>query len=285
MIDLDRYFKRIGYGGVPHASLDTLRELHLLHPQAIAFENLNPLLGWPVLLDAASLQRKLVLKRRGGYCFEHNLLFGAALRALGFQVTDLAARVLWNAPPGSMGPRSHMLLRVELQGRSWIADVGFGGLTLTAPLLLQPGLEQATPHEPFRILDIEGAFVMQARVHSHWKPLYRFDLQPQCQSDYEVTNWYLSNHPASRFVTGLMAARAAPGQRYALQDNALSIYTGDGKVLRSRIDSGGALRALLEHTFGLVLDDAPELHGALERLCLPQTATLPLTPGAAGGAG
>lgn len=274
MMDLDPYFKRIAFGGVPRASIDTLRELHLAHPLAIAFENLNPLLGWPVLLDVASLQRKMVQNRRGGYCFEHNLLFGAVLRALGFQVTDLAARVLWNAPPATDSPRSHMLLRVELQGRSWIADVGFGGLTLTAPLLLQPGLEQGTQHETFRILDIDGFFVLQALLHDEWKPLYRFDLQPQYLSDYEVTSWYLSHHPASRFVTGLMAARVARDRRYALQDNALAVYTGDGNVQRCMIDNGADLHALLEQTFGLLLDDTPELHSALDRLCARAPETL-----------
>lgn len=82
-IDLDAYFQRIGYAGARTATLDTLRKLHVLHPQAIPFENPNPLAGWPVLLDCASLQHKLVLGGRGGYCFEQNLLFGHVLRAGG----------------------------------------------------------------------------------------------------------------------------------------------------------------------------------------------------------
>src|SRR5204862_693519 len=94
---------------------------------------------------------KLLTPGRGGWCFEHNLLFAHALEAIGFDVTRLAARVRWNVPEDVVTARSHMLLRVRVDGEDWIADVGFGGLTLTAPLRLRPELEQATPHEPHRI--------------------------------------------------------------------------------------------------------------------------------------
>lgn len=94
-IDLDAYFKRIGYEGVRQPTLDTLMAIQLRHTETIAFENLNSLMGWPVRLDAESLQQKLVRDGRGGYCFEHNLLLKHALDALGFRVTGLAARVLW----------------------------------------------------------------------------------------------------------------------------------------------------------------------------------------------
>src|SRR5262245_56084487 len=100
-IDLGAYLERIGYAGPRTATIETLRALHARHPDAIPFENLNPLLRWPVLLDAASLDKKLVRGGRGGYCFEHNLLFRHALTALGFRTTCLAARVLWNAPEGA----------------------------------------------------------------------------------------------------------------------------------------------------------------------------------------
>ena len=92
--DLGAYCERIGYDGPKTARRETLCAIHRLHPQAIAFENLNPLLRWPVLLDARSLQQKLVTQRRGGYCYEHNLLLKLALESIGFKVAGLAARVL-----------------------------------------------------------------------------------------------------------------------------------------------------------------------------------------------
>ena len=127
MIDLYAYFARIGYHGERTPTLAALRAIHRLHPQAIPFENLNPLLRWPAGLNATSLERKLVREGRGGYCFEHNLLLRHVLHALGYRTTALAARVMWTAPVGVMRPRSHMLLRVEVEGDPYIADVGFGG--------------------------------------------------------------------------------------------------------------------------------------------------------------
>lgn len=132
-LDLDAYLRRIGYGGERAPTLPVLQAIAARHTEAIAFENLNPLLRWPVRLDLQSLQDKMVRDGRGGYCFEQNLLLSAALTALGFQVGGLAARVLWNAPEGAVTARGHMLLRVELEVPH-VVDVGFGGLTLTGVL-------------------------------------------------------------------------------------------------------------------------------------------------------
>lgn len=139
----------------------------------------------PVYLDITSLQEKLIQAGRGGYCFEHNSLLRSVLLALGFQVTNLAARVLWNLPEKTVTPRSHMLLRVEIDAKSYIADVGFGGVTLTVPLLLTPDIEQRTSHEPFRLLTTDHGYIMQAYLGQVWKSLYQFDLQEQQLPDYD----------------------------------------------------------------------------------------------------
>ena len=266
MIDLDAYFQRIDYPGERTPTLDTLRAIHVRHPEAIPFENLNPWLRWPVLLDAPSLEQKLVHGRRGGYCFEHNLLLSHVLKALGFQVSGLAARVLWNAPEGTVTARTHMLLLVDLDEQRYLVDVGFGGQTLTGPLRLEPELKQFTPHEPFRLLQSGDEFVMQSKVRGAWIPLYRFDLQPQYLPDYEVTNWYLSNHPNSHFVTGLIAARPVEGRRYALRNNELVAHELSGRTERQILSTVAELREALGSLFGLTLPDAPELDLALERL-------------------
>jgi len=268
-IDLDAYFQRIGYTGERAPTLDTLRAIHVRHTEAIPFENLNPLLKWPVRLDAPSLEQKLVRDGRGGYCFEHNLLLSHVLKALGFSVAGLAARVLWNAREGAITARGHMLLRVDLNEKPYIADVGFGGQTLTGPLRLEPNTEQATPHEPFRLLQAGEEFVMQAKIHGTWKPLYRFDLQEQHLPDYEVSSWYLSNHPDSHFVNGLIAARPTPDRRHALRNNELATHYLDGVTERRVLTSAAELRETLEGAFGLTLPEAPELDAALARLTSP----------------
>ena len=99
-IDLEAYFARIGFAGRAAPDEATLRALHARHAEAIAFENLDAFLGEPVRLDAASLQAKLVARRRGGWCFEHNLYFASILEAMGYRVRRLASRVRWNVPPG-----------------------------------------------------------------------------------------------------------------------------------------------------------------------------------------
>jgi N-hydroxyarylamine O-acetyltransferase len=265
--DLNAYFQRIGYTEGPRAAtLETLRALHLHHAQAIAFENLDPFSGHPVKLDLASLEGKLVHGGRGGYCFEHNLLFSHVLRDLGFRVTGLAARVLWNAPEGAIRSRSHMLLRVDFGTEPYIADVGFGGQTLTGPLQLIKDVVQPTPHEPYRLIGQDGDFVLQTQVHDTWKPLYRFDLQQQLQVDYEVSSWYLCNHPQSPFVTNLMAARPVPGARYALFNNQLTVHRLNGHTEQRRLGSADEIRAALQTHFGLRLPASLGIDAALARL-------------------
>ena len=261
--DLDAYCARIGYRGERAATLDLLRALHALHPATIPFENLNPLLGLPVKLDLHSLQQKLVQDARGGYCYEQNTLFKHALEALGFDVTGLAARVVWNRPVDTVTPRTHMLLLIELDGTRHIADVGFGGQTLTAPLRLELNIEQATPHEPCRLTSFEEDFVLESMIRGEWRPLYRFDLQPQHAADYEITSWYLSNNPQSHFVTGLRVARAVPGKRYGLLNNALSIHEVDVPSQTQTLRSEGEIRATLRELFGI---RPPEHAGLAEKL-------------------
>lgn len=264
-IDLRAYFERIGYSGPRSVSAGTLAAIHLQHPRTIPFENLNPLLRLPVRLDLPSLEQKLVHDRRGGYCYEHNLLLSHVLQQLGFRVRGLAARVLLNVPEGTVRPRSHMLLLIDLDDRHYVADVGFGGLTLTAPLRLQVDVEQTTPHEPFRLIAVGDGFLMQAKIGGSWRSLYSFDLQEQALADYEVVNWYLCHHPSSHFATGLVAARPGRDCRYALRGNELAVHQVNGGTERRLLTSTNELRSALEETFRMTLPDDPGLQAVLAR--------------------
>jgi len=265
-LDLPAYFARIGFGDRAEAGIATLAALHARHAEAIPFENLAPFLGEPVRLDRASLQDKLVTRRRGGWCFEQNLLFAQVLEAIGFPVRCLAARVRWNVPPGVIGPRSHMLMQVTIAGEPWIADVGFGGQTLTAPLRLVPHVEQPTPHETYRLLPEGTGFVLEARLADAWNALYFFELHEQQQADYEVSNWYLAHHPQSQFVNGVIAARAAPDRRHALRNTRYAIHHRGGATERREIASVAEFRDVLAGDFRIPLPDHPQLDERLATL-------------------
>ncbi len=264
--DLDAYLNRIGFAGKASANLQTLQTIALRHPTAIPFENLNPLLGRPVPLDIASLQRKMVEGGRGGWCFEHNLLLGTALAAVGFHVEGLAARVHWNVPTGVVRPRSHMVLHVDLDGLPYIADAGFGGLTLSGALRLEPYVAQQTPHERVRLTPAGESLIVEVEIGGEWRPLYRFDLQRQALADYEVTNWYLCTHPDSYFVTGLVAARVQPDRRYGLRNTELSIHRRDGVTERRVLATADEIRATLEQLFGIRVPAGEDVDAALTRL-------------------
>lgn len=266
MFDLDAYFQRIGYAGSREPSLATLRALQCRHPLAIAFENLDTLAGRPVQLDLDSLQQKLVHGRRGGYCFEHNSLFWQVLTELGFDVTALSARVVWERPANEVRARTHMLLLVKLPEGDYLSDVGFGGLTPTAPLLLESHAEQPTPHETFRVLRLASDVAVEARVRGEWKPLYRFDLQPQAAVDIELLNFFVVGHPDSPMRGRLVAARAAPDRRYALRNGMLAAYHLNGTQEQRQLTSVAELRGVLTGTFGIRVPSGVELDGLFGRL-------------------
>jgi len=138
-LDLDAYLARIGEKSPLAPTSDALLALHRAHCAAIPFENLDILLGRGISLDLPALEAKLVRGRRGGYCFEQNTLFRAALEAMGFRVTALAARV--RVGTTEIRPRTHMLLRIDLPEGAFLADVGFGGDGLVHPIPLAEGPE------------------------------------------------------------------------------------------------------------------------------------------------
>jgi N-hydroxyarylamine O-acetyltransferase len=256
-IDLDVYFSRIGYSGPREPTLEVLRALHALHPAAIPFENLDPLMGRPPALALDALQAKLVTGGRGGYCYELNGLFKAALEALGFQVTGLAARVRWGvAEDAPLRPRTHMTLQVSLPEGLFLADVGFGGLVLTDPLRLDSHDAQATAHERFRLVPLEGGVLeLQAELGQAWRALYRFDRTPYLAMDYEPLNWFSGSHPSSPFISNLMAARTSPQGRLTLADTRFTTRRPGQAPVERTLASMDELKSVLSEDFGLTLPD------------------------------
>jgi N-hydroxyarylamine O-acetyltransferase len=264
--DLDGYCRRIGYDGPRQPTLDTLRAIHRLHPQALPFENLAVVLRRPVAIDADSLQRKLIAEGRGGYCFEQNMLLRLALEALGFTVTALTARVRYMVPEHVVTPLTHMLLKVDVGGEAYAVDVGFGANTMTGPLRLISGLEQETPHEPFRLTESDGRWLAEVKIREAWAPLYRFSLEPQHQPDLDLGNWFMSTQPKSRFYNDLVVTRVRPDGRIALNNNQLTVHRLSGASERRVLETESELRAALTGLFGLTLPDDPGLSAALNRI-------------------
>jgi len=224
-LDLPRYLARIGAAGPVDPDLRTLARLHRAHLAAIPFENVDVRLGRPVGLDLASLEAQLVARRRGGYCFQQNSLFAAALRAIGFSVETLEARV---RPPGATAtmPRTHMLLRVELPEGAWLADVGFGGDGPLEPVPLD-GTASEQPGEAFRVVREEGGtFALQRRVDGGWTDLYAFRPDPALPVDFQVAHHFTSTYPRSPFVTTLTVQRATSEARETLRGRTLTVRRG-----------------------------------------------------------
>lgn len=265
-IDLDAYFARIGYGGPRAPTLAVLGDLCERQTRTIAFENLDPLLGRTPPLDLPAIENKLVRSRRGGYCYEQNMLLQHVLLALGFTVRGLAARVLLNAAPGTLTARTHMLLHVVAEEQDRLVDVGFGRLTPTAPLHIETEIEQRTPHETYRIDGVGGEYELSARVSGAWTLLYRFHLIEHLAVDYAVANHYVATCPTSFFRASIVAALAAETGRHALFNDRLTFQHRDGGRDERVLADADALLQVLETTFGLRIPDTSGLRAAFERI-------------------
>jgi len=259
VFDLDGYLARIGLGGRP-----TVAEIHRAHATSIPFENLNPRRGIPASLAVEDLQQKLVAERRGGYCFEHNLLLAAALQALGAEVGLLLARVRLGADPGVTRPRTHLLLRVATDGELLHADVGFGLGTPLEPLPFGPGAEHDQSGWRFRVVEDGPELVLQTADGDEWLDLYGFLAQPVPMVDVETSNWFTSTHPRSPFVSGLsVGTQELDGTRAWLSDwngLALAVQTpADTTVAPVALEDVPQLLAERFGLAGFVLDDGAQL--------------------------
>lgn len=264
--ELSAYFARIGIAGSRGPTLAHLNEIILAHVQNIPFENLDVLLGRPIDLAPEAIEHKLVHLRRGGYCFEQNALLLHVLEALGYTVKPVSARVRFSRPRELTPPRTHLLLRVELDGESWLVDVGVGGLSPTCALRLVADVVQETPHEPRRLVR-EGSWqgfelrapdaglFHQAHIAGTWRDVCELTLEEMPPIDRELANWYTSAHPGSHFRDRLIVARATPAGRVTLLNRELTRRCSDGSVESRMLMTPDELHAALTGELGLVLPE------------------------------
>lgn len=262
-MDLERYFARIGIAGPMTPDAAGLTRMQSAHRRAIGFENLDVMLGQGIRIDSASVFDKLVLRGRGGYCFEQNRLYADAIAALGLEVRPLLARVRLGLPENMVPPRTHVCLLVTIEGQGWIADAGFGGSDL-APMRLEDGATAETAdgahHRLSRIGErgvLGGEWLLEragtpaatdgrAAVHLDWQPQYTFDLSEVAADDLEQGNHWTSTRPGTRFTTLHVVSIPQAAGFASMVERELTVYSPQGVERRTITDAADYARTLCE---------------------------------------
>ena len=250
-MNLDAYFARISYGiDRTDPTPETLRQLHRAHMLAVPFENLDIHLGRRIVVDKTELFNKIVMQKRGGFCYEQNGLFAAVLRALGFDVTLMEARV--SRGDGTFGiPFDHLTLLVTLDDR-WLADVGFGDSFLEPLRFDDPG-EQEQDRDVFRVTHDGSVGLHSRRKNNNWIDQYRFFLTPRTLNDFAEGCHYHQTAPQSSFTQKRVCSCATSEGRITLSDLTLKI-TRNGYATETVLPDEAAFRAALREQFGIALD-------------------------------
>ena len=250
-MDIKAYLERINYHGALAPTAETLRALQVAHLLAVPFENLSIHASEPIVLEDEALFAKIVERRRGGFCYEANGLFAALLRALGFDVSMLAAEVA-NAAGGFGPPFDHMVLMVSLEER-WLVDVGFGD-SFREPLLLDARSEQVQGSRAYRILP-DGAhlLLMQRNDDAEWQAQYRFTLQPYTYVDYAEMCRHHQTSPQSHFTRARICSRATDEGRITLSEMRFITTSQNGGRQERTLTSQAEYAAILREHFGIVM--------------------------------
>ncbi|KAF5894372.1 arylamine N-acetyltransferase, pineal gland isozyme NAT-3-like [Clarias magur] len=260
MMDVRRYLLRLGCSGSCPCSptLETLRFLHLQHLLTVPFEDLTIHTGERVRLELPLLYDKIVLKRRGGFCYENNGLFSWLLSQLGFKVEVLSAQVR-NRFTGVFGPPfDHMIMMVTLDGERWLCDVGFGaGFQL--PLSLETESPQTQSHGLYRVRGHGNLFFMEESDDgASWVEQYKFSLQPCQREDFKAMCEYHQSSISSIFFCKTLCTLLLPRGRITLMGRKLITTQLSGEpgppVKTTKTDlSDEEITEILREEFGIVL--------------------------------
>jgi N-hydroxyarylamine O-acetyltransferase len=253
LLDLDAYLRRVGHGGDTAPTAQTLAALHRAHHAAIPFENLDIVLGRGIAVDLDSVQAKLVQRRRGGYCYEHGVLFAAVLERLGFAVERMLARV---GGEELERPRAqtHMTLRAHADGQPWLADVGFGS-GLLEPLPFDAGDPRTQGAWTFALASSgPGSWALRELQGDEWVTSYGFEEQRLHASDVVMANHFTSTFERSPFVGKLVVMRRDADSIRRLIDRRLSVELPDRSVEEREVGDD-ELGDLVRGTFGIPLND------------------------------
>jgi N-hydroxyarylamine O-acetyltransferase len=252
-LDVDAYLRRVGHDGNTAPTAQTLAALHRAHLAAIPFENLDVVLGRGIAVDLDSVQAKLVERRRGGYCYEHGVLFAAVLERLGFEVERMLARVGGDDLERPRAP-THMTLRVATGGERWLADVGFGS-GLLGPLPFDDGEPHAQGGWTFALVSTgPRSWALRELRGGEWVTRYGFDEQRLHAADVVMANHFTSTFERSPFVGKPVVTRRDEDSIRSLVDRRLTLERPDG-TLDERDVADGELGVLVREMFGIPLND------------------------------
>ena len=254
-MDVNLYLRRIGVDHTPAPTAESLALLQSEHLMHVPYENMDILWNRPIVLEKQALYEKIVLKNRGGYCFELNELFGHLLRALGFVVTDLFGRFLKGEPTIPM--RRHHVLLVTVPGEETqhICDVGVGSGSPTWPVKLVEGEEQKQADGLYRFtIDSFLGWVLEEFKHEQWGPIYSFTLEPQLPVDFTAASFFCEKSPESIFnKEEMLSLRRPGGGRITLDGSAFRIFSETG-VTEEIITDPAAKAARIAQWFGITQD-------------------------------
>jgi len=265
-LSLEKYLARIGYAGSLEPTADTLAALQKAHLLHVPYENLDLLAGQEreTTLAIGELYEKIVLRHRGGYCFELNGLFAWLLRSLGFSLVEHFGR--WLAGESLAVPkRRHRIARVSIAGRQWIADVGVGRRAPLTPLLLEYGLEQMREGVLWRIVrDDRLCTVVQCQgPDGVFTNYYSFDDAPQESVDFTYAHYYYTHSPQSVFRQKTMVHLPTEKGRYSigteldpetgLLQRKFNFTKDDGSTSGFFLYTEAQFREILQRCFGIVL--------------------------------
>lgn len=250
-MQLQPYLDRIGYDGSLEPRVDVLENLCRAQLLSVPFENFDIHLGVPIRLDQDSLVRKIIGRRRGGFCYELNGLFALLLRELGFEVDLLSARVIRPGKPTG-AEYDHMALRVRAEGRDYLVDVGFGdGSTL--PLELRSGAVRVDHGLRHRLSESSQGMLFEADSPNAKIRSYTFSLHPRNVQDFMPMARHHQISVRSWFTQARICVLHTPAGRVSLIEGVLRLPDAPAQELD---DSGDYLNTLRTR-FGVDLPRMP----------------------------
>jgi len=251
--DVTRYLERINYNGSGKPTVATLSKLQECHLHTVPYENFDILNKQPLSLEIPALFDKIVIRQRGGYCFELNALFGWLLEQLGYNVTNYFAR-FWRDEPNPPPMRRHHVLQVEAEGKFFLCDVGVGGIVPRWPIQIVQDLVHEQGNETYKLdKDPYYGWMLCELKNEQWHPIYSFTEEPQLAKDYIMASFWCENAPESIFTRDAMVAIRTEKGRKSVAGNEFRIFTQDGVEEFSPNTPEEYNEALRKH-FGIVLD-------------------------------